>query len=211
MKQVFCFFTGLALLAATTTAQIGAGVAASSILTKPVIGGDINLKASFSNNTIAISWQATTQMKVRRYELEKSIDGENFIYLTSFAGSQKQYSTADNNLFAGTAYYRLKIVGEKNNFLYSKAELIDAKPAMNEIRVLPTQLGEKFFIWVPANTSISCATISNADGKMQRKATVNNSTNIASIETDGLAAGIYSIRLQTSKGESIKLKFSKPQ
>ena len=209
MKQLTYIFAFTILAMATANAQIGAGAMASSILTTPVILADINLKVSFANNTVNISWQATQQMKVRRYELEKSIDGENFIYVTAFAGSEKQYNTADNNLFAGTSYYRLKIVGEKNNSLYSSIELIDTKANANEIRILPTQLDDKLFVWVPSNTSISCASISGADGKMQRKAIVNNSNNIAAVEIKGLPAGVYSLGLKTNKGETVKLKFSK--
>ena len=209
MKQVIYIFTSITLLASTANAQMSAVTAASSVLTTPVILADVNLKASFVKNAGTISWQATQKIKVRRYELEKSIDGENFVYVTAFAGSEKQYNTADNNLFAGTSYYRLKIVGEKNNFLYSTIGLIDTKDNVNEIRILPTRLDDKLFVWVPSNTSISCATISGADGKMQRKAIVNNSNNIASVEIKGLPAGIYSLGLQTSKGETVKLKFSK--
>ena len=209
MKQVIYIFTSITLLASTANAQMSAVTAASSVLTTPVILADVNLKASFVKNAGTISWQATQQIKVRRYELEKSADGENFSYITSFAGSEKYYSTQDNNLFAGINYYRLKIVDEEGNFLYSKVELIDIKARVSEIKILPTQFDQKLFVWVPSNTSISCATISGADGKVQRKAIVNNSSNLAAVEIKGLPAGVYSLSLQTSKGETVKLKFSK--
>jgi hypothetical protein len=209
MKQVLYIFTAITLGLPSANAQLSAGAMASSLLTKPVVLADVSLKANFVNSAAAISWQATQQKKVLRYELEKSSDGENFTYVTSFAGNQKKYSTADNNLFAGTTYYRLKIVDEKNNSLYSAATFIDAKASANQIRILPTQVDEKIFVWVPSNTSVSCAAISCADGKMQRKAVINNSNNIASIEIKGLPAGMYTLSLQTSKGEITKLKFSK--
>ena len=209
MKQVIYIFTSITLLASTANAQMSAVTAASSVLTTPVILADVNLKASFVKNAGAISWQATQKIKVRRYELEKSADGENFSYITSFAGLEKYYSTQDNNLFAGINYYRLKIVDEEGNFLYSKVELIDIKARVSEIKILPTQFDQKLFVWVPSNTSISCATISGADGKVQRKAIVNNSSNLAAVEIKGLPAGVYSLSLQTSKGETVKLKFSK--
>ncbi|MES2847594.1 MAG: hypothetical protein V4685_00950 [Bacteroidota bacterium] len=209
MKQVFYIFTAITLGLSSANAQLSTSAMASSLLTKPVVLADVSFKANFVNNAAAISWQATMQTKVLRYELEKSMDGENFTYVTSFAGNQKQYSSTDNNLFAGTTYYRLKIVDEKNNALFSAAAFIDTKASANEIRILPTQVDEKLFVWVPSNTSIGCAAISGADGKMQRKAVINSSNNIAAIEIKGLPAGMYTLGLQTSKGETIKLKFSK--
>ena len=209
MKKVIYFLSITALLANMATAQVSTVAMASSVLTKPAMLADVNLKAKFANNAAAISWKATRQTKVLRYELEKSTDGDNFSYITSFAGSEKNYTVADNNLFAGTTYYRLKIVDAKNNSFYSAAIYIDSKASANAIRILPTQLDEKLFVWVPSNTSISCAAISGADGKMQRKAIINSNNNIAAIEIKGLSAGMYNLSLKTSKGETIKLKFSK--
>lgn len=210
MKQVFFILTVIVLGVCPATAQLGAGTMASSLLTKPVLLADVNLKASFVNNAASISWQATQQAKVRRYELEKSMDGENFSYITSFAGTERSYTTKDNDLFTSTTYYRLKIVDADGNFLYSMVETINAGESANAIRILPGTADDgKLRIWVPANTSISCAMVSGADGKMQRKAVMNQSTNLAAVDISGMAAGVYNLSVQTNKGETLKLKFTK--
>jgi len=210
MKKAIYFLAITALLASTANAQLGAGAMASAVLTKPIVLNDVNLKASFGNNAGNISWQATASLKVRRYELEKSIDGENFSYLTSFAGSEKFYNTKDDNLFSSNNYYRLKIVDADGNFLYSNTEAINIKASADAIRILPARLGnDKLYVWVPANTSISCASVSGADGKMQRKAVMNSGTNTTSVDISGLGAGVYNLTLQTNKGETVKMKFTK--
>lgn len=208
MKQLLCTFTFIALFAAGN-AQVAAGTVASSILAKPVILNDVELKAAFVNNAGNISWHSTTQVKVRRYELEKSIDGENFAYITAFAGTEKNYTAEDNNLSAGITYYRLRIVDEEGHSLYSSTQLIDTKASVNEIKLLPTQLDKRIFVWLPANTTISSAVITDATGRTIYNTSVSNITNIATVETIQLPAGTYSIKLHTSKGETVKLKFNK--
>ncbi len=209
MKQLTYIFAFIMLTSASLKAQVLTGAMASSVLTSKMVLRDVNLKASFTNNAAQINWQATSQAKVRRYQLEKSADGENFAYMVSFAGAEKNYSVNDNNLFAGINYYRLTMVDENGNLLYSNIETVDTKAGNATIKLLPTQLDEKLFLWVPSNTTISCATISGADGKLHRKAIMNNNNNMASVEIKGLAAGVYSLSLQTNKGETVKLKFSK--
>lgn len=209
MKQSIYTFTFIALFAAAGNAQIAAGTVASSVLAKPVILNDVELKASFVNNAGTISWHSTAQIKVRRYELEKSMNGENFAYVTAFAGTEKNYTTEDNNLSAGITYYRLKIVDEKGNALYSSTQQIDTKVSANEIKILPTQLDKRIFVWLPANTTISSAVITDATGRTIYNTSVSNITNIATVETIQLPAGVYSIKLHTSKGEIVKLKFNK--
>ena len=208
--KLFTYIIAFTMLASSPLrAQIATGVLASSILTNKIVLTDVNLKASFTNNAAQINWQPTNQIKVRRYQLEKSADGENFLYMVSFGGAEKNYTVADNNLFAGTNYYRLTIVDDNGNTLYSNIETVDTKANISKIKVLPTQLDEKLFVWVPSNTTISCATISGADGKLHRKAVINNNNNMASVEIKGLAAGVYSLSIQTNKGETVQLKFSK--
>lgn len=210
MKQLTYIVAITMLLATTANAQVHTGMAATAVLARPIVLQDVHLNTAFVNNAVQVSWQATQQIKVRRYELEKSTDGENFFYITAFAGSEKTYAAEDNNLFANTTYYRLKIVDTDGNLLYSNTEAINAKASAEAIRILPTRLDDnKLNIWVPANTSISCAMVSGVDGKMQRKAVMNKSTNVAVVDISGMAAGVYYLTVQTNKGETLKLKFTR--
>jgi hypothetical protein len=212
MKQLFYITSLIALSAFTSQAQIAAGVVASSVVHKTNAAPDVHLQASFANNTGEISWQAVEQTTVRRYELEKSADGINFSYFTSLAGSSNHYSITDNSLFENINYYRVKIIDRDGNYMYSSIAALNTKNSLAEIKLLPTQINQKIFIWVPVNTSITKAVISDASGRTRLgNAAVNNSTNLAAIEIAPLPAGVYHIQLQTSKGETVRLKFSKQQ
>jgi hypothetical protein len=210
MKQATYIFAFTLLLANATFAQLHTSMVTAVALAKPAILSDVNLSSAFINNTAQVSWQATQQTKVRRYELEKSNDGENFFYLTSFAGSEKIYAAEDNSVFTGTTHYRLRIVDMDGNILYSNIESLNTKKSTDAVRILPTRLDDnKLHIWVPANTSISSASIYGADGTQQRKAVMNQGTNIAIVDISGMAAGVYNLTVQTNKGETLKLKFTK--
>ncbi len=213
MKKAICISIFLGLTSLLTRAQFSAGMIALSGTTSGIALVDMKLQAVFENNTGEISWMALQQTKVRRYELEKSTDGENFNYVTAVAGNiraHKNYSVQDRNIMETVNYYRLKIVSADGNFHYSKMVSLDAHSKPAEIKILPTQVNHKLFIWVPANTSICKAIISDAFGRsIIRQTAVNNTTNLADVEISSLPIGLYNIKLFTSKGETVKLKFSK--
>jgi len=210
MKQVTCIFTFIMLVASAAYAKTHTSFIATSATTEAVILSDVNLQTTFTKNTVQISWQATQQTTVRRYELEKSTDAENFYYITSFAGSEKVYAAEDKNLSAAVSHYRLKIMDTDGHVFYSNVETIDTKASADAIRILPTRLdANKLHIWLPANTSISSAIVNGADGKVQRKAILNESTNLAIVDISSMSAGVYHLTVKTNKGETLKLKFTR--
>lgn len=174
---------------------------------------DLKFKATIEENNGRINWVSSKQLKVRRYELEKSSDGENFNYITAIAGniaSVSNYSVQDKNLSDARNYYRLKIVAANGTKHYSKIISLDAVAKQEEIKILPTQLNQKIFIWMPTNISISNASISDASGRnILQHTLITNATNLADVEISRLPIGLYNIELLTNKGETVKLKFSK--
>lgn len=210
MKQSIYIIGLITLFGLNANAQIATSIAAASVVNKSIATAELNLKASLNNSTGEISWKALKKIKVKRYQLEKSADGENFSYVTSVAGTNNNYSFTDGNILDNMNYYRIKIVDADDNYVYSSIASLDTKSGLNEIKVLPTQINQKLFIWVPSNTSISKAIISDASGRtVIGSATINNTTNLSAIETANLPVGLYNIKLQTNKGETVKLKFNK--
>lgn len=210
MKQVTYIFAFTMLLVSAAIAKTHTLISSATIVTEAVILKDVNLRTTFEKNTVQISWQATQQASVHRYELEKSTDAENFFYITSFAGSEKIYAAEDKNISSAVAYYRLKIMDAAGNVFYSTVETINTKASAEAIRILPTRLdANKLHIWLPANTSISSAIVTGADGSLQRKAVLNESTNVAIVDISSITAGVYHLTVKTNKGETLKLKFTR--
>ena len=133
MKQVTCIFTFIMLVASAAYAKTHTSFIATSATTEAVILSDVNLQTTFTKNTVQISWQATQQTTVRRYELEKSTDAENFYYITSFAGSEKVYAAEDKNLSAAVAYYRLKIM-DTDGHVFLQNENCDLSFSTSHVR-----------------------------------------------------------------------------
>lgn len=209
MKQLTSIILFSMLIAARSNAQMAAGMMAGAVLNTTAIASDIDLRAIYKNNAVELNWKAVSQNNIRRYQLEKSADGIDYTYVTSLAGTEKNYAVQDNNLFEGNNYYRLKIVEETGNIFYSSAERVDTKAIAAAIKVLPAQFDNKLFVWIPANTIINAAYIGSADGKFLQKAVLSNNSNIVTLETGNLHKGMYMLNVQTSKGETVKLRFSK--
>ena len=173
---------------------------------------EANLTATVNKNGSDISWKAIKQINVRRYELEKSSDGINFSYFTALPASHKQtqFAIQDKYLYEGANYYRLKIVDQKGNFCYSQAASFDRSSIVNEIKVLTGIATQEVYIWLPINTQVTTASITDLMGReMMKNAPVINLTNMASIPVSSLNSGVYQLNIVTNNGNKTTLKFSK--
>ena len=200
-------------LVVSAKAQLAAAMLSLPTLNSANAGIDMKLKATAAKNTGEITWQVIKQIKVRRYELEKSSDGVNFSYVSAMPGSmgkQKIYSIQDKYLFNDMNFYRLKIVDNKGNYSYSKVTSFDRRNIVAEVKVMPAIANNELYIWLPANTQVNKASITDAMGRgVIENASVNNLTNLASVSVSNLATGMYQINITTNTGVTTNLKFSK--
>lgn len=147
-----------------------------------------------------------------RFEVQKSVDGNNFSYVTSIAGDQStglaKYYAEDRNLLAGTSYYRLRIIYKDGSEGYSSTTAMAA--GTQGVAVLPTVAEEQLYIWLPGNSRVSTVTVSDVSGKkVLHQAAVSISAGLASIDVKGIAPGFYNLDLQLSPTNNVHLKFSK--
>lgn len=209
-------FIALALLS-VTVASFAQPVTDVLILTTVNAGNSLvypSLKAKLANNNVAeISWDGLKAIKVIRYELEKSADGENFGYVAALPCSnnlQNQYSFKDKYLFEGNNYYRLKIVNIKGDFSYTNPVSFNSNELTQQVRVLSTVAVKNLLVWMPANTFVSKAIITDL---VRRNNLVTgdlaSGSNLCSVNIEGLKPGLYQLSLQTNKGTISNLKFSK--
>ena len=200
-------------LVVSAKAQLAAAMLSLPTLNSANAGIDMKLKATAAKNTGEITWQVIKQIKVRRYELEKSSDGVNFSYVSAMPGSmgkQKIYSIQDKYLFNDMNFYRLKIVDNKGNYSYSKVTSFDRRNIVAEVKVMPAIANNELYIWLPANTQVNKVSITDAMGRgVIENASVNNLTNLASVSVSNLATGMYQINITTNTGVTTNLKFSK--
>lgn len=205
------FFTGMLLCAVILNA--GNAYAGNKVcIANGNYAFSVKLKVMFVNNKGEVTWQAAKKGKVLRYELEKSTDGMQFNYISAAAGtgaSVNKYAIQDRNLSEGNNYYRLKIIDNEGRHRYSEVVsiVVNNNPA---ITILPATVTDEVFIWLPANTKLSKATITDASGRrVLANAAISNFSNAASVQLGRLPAGLYKVNAVTSNGLTANLKFSK--
>lgn len=166
-------------------------------------------------HTVKINWMTSMEINCRSYEIERSIDGKNFIVALSIAGSgnsssQKNYIATDNigSLSAQLIYYRLKQVDFDGKQSYSKVIAVRVGNVSSGFTVSPNPFANYTNITLNwhKNESSSISIFSMSGKEMIAKnIQLNKGTNYISMtELSTLAAGVYVIRLNTAEGKIFK-------
>jgi hypothetical protein len=169
----------------------------------------ITLGATFKHNCIRLSWSQLLNSETT--VIERSDNGIDFYYVAAFSNPQQQnFLHNDLHFYNGHNFYRIKSYLSNKAIEYSNIAFINTSLAKPEITMLPAQLGQKVFLWIPDGASIAHSVIADALGRTIKKCDrLVAENNIASIETMGLPAGIYHLVIATANGQTVKLKFTK--
>ncbi|HMO61100.1 MAG TPA: T9SS type A sorting domain-containing protein [Ferruginibacter sp.] len=183
---------------------------AATICTAFAGNTDFSISVAEQNNAAVISWTTAKKNKAIRYEVEKSTDGENYFYVTAVAATSKTYTVNDRNYTEGANYYRLKVIAKNGTVTYSKAISISKNCTFNEIKIMPEVVKDELYIWLPANTQVSRAVVTDMSGReINRNFAITNMTNAAALQLGLLPAGMYSVKIITNTGVSSSMKFAK--
>ncbi|MFZ1528168.1 MAG: choice-of-anchor V domain-containing protein [Ferruginibacter sp.] len=152
-SPVSFYFTGIA--GDGDGAETGDYVYSGSILNivMPVTLGEFN--ASLHNNDVVLTWNTYTELNVKQFEVERSINGFDFEKISSIpaAGNSDltrnyQYTdvgTARNN---GVTYYRLKVVDIDGGSQYSKVTSITNAVETYIEKIYPTILNSNSSVYL---------------------------------------------------------------
>lgn len=162
-----------------------------------------------------VSWElAACCSKEARFELEKSTNGRNYILLTTLAGSEssKQYSYTDNQLTAGTTWYRLKATDADGKITYSRvATIVNDDSGGLVVTLSPNPAGEQAVVSVTAakKATVQFSIISSSGVVMKQwQQAVAAGTQTAAADMSALPAGIYQLLCQ-SEAERVVVRFVK--
>jgi hypothetical protein len=166
----------------------------------------VDFYGRYSNKTVVLNWSTEREINTKYFTIEKSFDQLSFSPLTNVAASgnaqsKKSYWYTDNTSLKRINFYRLKMVDADGRFTYSKTVAI-AAPAINAIIVFPNPVKDKLFIRLPGLPVETRITIADAKGNIVNRLQLKAGTTEASINTAGLAAGVYSILIQSGKLKS---------
>jgi len=182
-----------------------------------------SFQALYRKNAVDINWNTAADNHSNRFEVERSLDGNNF----EKVGEVKAGATAPlqeyvftDKVHEGMArrndlYYRLRQVDAVNRVTYSKvlivrmygsknvtAVSVTPDPGVNDIQV-NVQLKEKSFVVMK---------VSDANGSELIKKTVmgENGANMYNIEgTDQLQPGMYQLEVIINSNERLTMKLAK--
>ncbi|MDP4130093.1 MAG: S8 family serine peptidase [Bacteroidota bacterium] len=168
-----------------------------------------NFAATRKNSTGLLSWTTWQENGTSRFVIEKSGDSIAFAAIGSVSAhphpdSTADYTFTDPQLYGGHNYYRLKLIFQNGDSLYSPVRQIFYDPGQAEIQVFPNPTTGQ----VTINTSSECRDIQifDASGRQVYRKTTNGFQQTISLIT--LSRGIYLMQLTTDKGRKV-LKIEK--
>ncbi len=155
------------------------------------------------NNTTKLQWEAS-DLNVAKFSVERSNDGRNFINLgevnSLINGSQNNYGFTDIRPLKGTNFYRLKMIENGGNFIYSK--VIAVKMNANSLmKLFPNPATDLIQLQIPSlqKEKIILQITDAAGNIISRQVIVSPGTPIStSIDITELQKGVYFLSVNTS-------------
>lgn len=165
----------------------------------PVKFGDFS--ANVSDNLTNLSWTSISELNNSGFEIERSIDGENFekIGFVKGAGTsnvKRNYKFEFNS--DASAFYRLKQVDFDGNFEYSS--VIATTKQLNDAVLTPNPFNN--IIQLSSGTTIQKVEIVDLMGKVVLTETINN--NSATLNANELLNGVYFIKVYQGETSSTR-------
>lgn len=166
-----------------------------------------------------LQWKTASELNSNRFEVERSSDGLNWIYLgaKNATGNSNQpvtYDFTDNNPVTGNNYYRLKIIDNDNTFKYSNIINININNVLTNgfVNVYPNPTDGNITVELQTTDSyLSLITVVDILGKevFADYRTLEKGLNSLQFNFNSLAKGTYIIRFNDNTGKMYSTKFVK--
>jgi len=173
--------------------------------------------ASKGNGFNTLNWQAACSSSQAIFELERSVDGVNFISINSITATQARcaspFSYNDNTAPAGTVFYRIRIIDVDGKASYSAIVKLSSQVKDIELSgIAPNPVMN--IAQVKVNTTKKDAVnllVIAADGKVVSKTSVQlqAGSSIISVDIANLPSGVYMLKGIFSDGQTNTVKFIK--
>lgn len=156
-----------------------------------------------SSNNVQVSWTVSSQVSLDHYQIERSVDGASFNSIGELtAGQQTDYAYTDylNSVNASIVYYRLKMVDQDGNSVYSKIIPVRLEQTTDaKIGVYPNPAVDFTVLKLYSdNQTVARIKLIDDAGRqiINRSVTVNTGNNSLMIDQLGsLPKGIYIVQV----------------
>lgn len=173
--------------------------------------------ASKGNGFNTLNWQAACSSSQAVFELERSVDGINFININSITATQARcaspFSYNDVTAPAGTVFYRIKIIDVDGKATYSAIVKLSSQVKGIELSgISPNPVMN--IAQVKVNTiqkDVVTLVVIAADGKVvyRNNIPVQPGSSVINVEIANLPTGVYMMKGVFANGQTNTVKFIK--
>ncbi len=171
----------------------------------------IYFTALADGNRVRLNWEAANEQETVRYEIEKSLNGRSFSFLSTVSSrqlSQSAYSHFDYSPVKGWNYYRLKVIDKSGHFFYSELRAVKFDKDIEQVKIFPVPATTVLNVQLPSSyvnqTTLQVITV---DGKVI--SSLKPAANMVIMHVQALAAGTYFLQIIKTDGHKETLRFIK--
>jgi len=178
----------------------------SQATTLPVTLGTV--KAYQKGSGVQVEWNTLTESNIEKYEVEKSINGQQFTAVGSVAStgnstSLKAYNWLDVTPNNGNNYYRIRSISKTGNATYSEVVKVNLSKGAERVSVYPNPVQGDVIGLQLNNIEKGTYTISitNKLGQQVYSKIIEHPGGSASqtLQTPAMAQGIYQLQLKSER------------
>lgn len=182
-----------------------------SATTLPVEFKSVN--AYEKDGAVSVDWTTASESNIRSYEVQRSVDGRNFVSFNEQAAKQNAvnyYTAKDASPAKGFNYYRVKYVENNNETKFSKVMVVKIGAAKGEISLVSNHFVNNMVTLSIVDMPQGNYTIAlvNSSGQVVERKTIEHvgNTGTYAIQFDlQVSKGIYYLNVSNS-GSQITLK-----
>ncbi|MCX6316530.1 MAG: T9SS type A sorting domain-containing protein [Bacteroidetes bacterium] len=160
----------------------------------------INASVQTKNCEQLVQWTDDDYLRVKEYQLEKSINRENYTNVATFAGGQTaNFAYTDKN-FKSSAYYRVKAIMNDGGFYYSGILFAKNNCGAAGVNLYPNPATDKININFDGERMNGTVSIFATDGREYGRWTVNANTSLFQADIHALPSGQYFVKISNVNG-----------
>ena len=169
-----------------------------------------SFNAVISNSEVKISWATASELNTDHFEVERSVDGQNFVLANKVvaagnSSTTKNYAYTDNaSNLTGIVYYRLKTVNKDGSSSYSNVTTVtihNSQLPTLSIYPNPLRAGQDLKLtYLSEKTENVNLQVINIVGKKvsATNVSVSEGRNVLSLPVGHLASGVYYIAVSVN-------------
>ncbi len=165
----------------------------------------LDINAATKNNSVKISWEVATEINMNKYVIERSADGKTFVTVGQvFAINATNYSFMNNDLSAGTYYFRVLSVDKTGKTVYSNILKVALQTKLT-LNVYPNPATNE--VMVSGLAAGSTIQLVDLTGKVYSQKTTTGQ--VALLNVQSLAKGMYIIKVINTTENDNTISFIK--